>query len=216
LDRLTLLALAALLAAGCGDAGGDRPARLLDGRPAARFEPVPASVIASGRVVQLDDRADECLSASDRMNVAADAPAIERIGVDDESLTFASRDRAVVYACDGGIDSAGERNAPWCHTVLGELDAGHVLDPRLDVICRDRARRTLAYAFVDPLPGARWIGVRDEGYVELYEVLGGLPVRVAATRGVDLQDAAATFQLTQYDADGRELARGEMEAAVAG
>src|SRR5690349_18485693 len=110
-----LLAVAALLAAGCGEASGDRPARLLDGRPAARFEPVSGSVIASGRVVQLDDRADECLSASERMSIAADAPAIERIGVDDESLTFASRDGAVVYACDGGIDSAGERNSPWCH-----------------------------------------------------------------------------------------------------
>ena len=211
-----LLAALVSLACGCGEAGGSRPARLLDGRPASHFGPVEGSVIASGRVLQLDDRADECLSPSDQANVAADAPAVERIGVDGESLTFAGRDRSVVYACDGGIDSAGERNLPWCHTVLGRLDDGRVLDPRLDVICRDRARRPLAYAFVDPVAGARWIGVLQEGYVELYEVLAGLPVRVASTRAVDLGNASATLEITQYDADGRELVRGKMEAAVSG
>jgi hypothetical protein len=216
LDRLTVLSAAALLAAGCGDAGGSRTPRLLDGRPAARFGPVEGSVIASGRVLQLDDRADDCLSANDRASVAADAPAVERIGVEGESLTFASRDRSVVYACDGGSDPAGERAPPWCHAVLGEFDNGHVLDPRLDVICRGRTWKPLAYAFVDPVVRARWIGVQQDGYVELYEVLGGLPVRVASTRGVEPQNASATFEITQYDAAGRELVRGEMEAAVAG
>jgi hypothetical protein len=67
-----------------------------------------------------------------------------------------------------------------------------------------------------PVAGARWIGVRQDGYVEVNEVLGALPVRVATTRGIDLDDARATFELTQYDASGRELVHGEMEAAVAG
>jgi hypothetical protein len=51
-----------------------------------------------------------------------------------------------VYACDGGVDPAGERAPPWCGAVVGELDHRQVLDPRLDVICRDRMRRPLAYA----------------------------------------------------------------------
>jgi len=216
LDRLMLYAAGiALAAAGC-HAGGGPPARLLDGRPAAHFHPVGAGVIASGRVLDLDGRADGCLAAADEADVASDAPAIERIGVDSQSLTFANRDGSVVYACDGGIDPAGERSAPWCRTVLGELDAGRLLDPRLDVICRDRRGRPLAYAFVDPVAGARWVGVRQNGYVELYEVLAGLPVRVATTRGVDLERDRATLEVTQYDAEGRELVRGELEAAVAG
>jgi hypothetical protein len=121
-----------------------------------------------------------------------------------------------VYACDGGIDPAGERRLPWCGTVFGELEHGRLLDPRLDVLCRSRTGVALAYAFVEPVPGARWIGVRQEGYVELYEVLAGLPVRIASGRGVDLRTARATFEVTQYDVEGRELVSGEMEAAVAG
>jgi hypothetical protein len=218
LDRLMGLCTAAtavLVAAGCGSGGG-RPARLLDGRPAARFEPIDGSVIAFGRVVELDARADRCLTAADRASVAPDAPAVERIGVNADSLTFTSRDGSVVYACDGGVDPAGERAPPWCHAVVGELENDRVLDPRLDVICNDPSRRSLAYAFVDPIAGARWIGVRQDGYVELYEVLGGLPVRVASTSGIDVPNARATFEISQYDASGRELAHGEMEAAVAG
>jgi hypothetical protein len=164
----------------------------------------------------LDSRADECLADTDRANVAADTPAVERTGVDDESLTFASRDASVVYACDGGVDPAGEREPPWCRAVVGELEHGEVSDPRLDVICRDRRRRPLAYAFVEPVAGARWIGVREDGYVELYETLARLPVRVASTRGIDADDARATLEIAQYDRDGRELTHGEMEAAVAG
>lgn len=206
---------AVVIATGCG-AGGGRPTRLLDGRPVTSFEPVDGSVIAPARVVQVGARADACLTSADQANVAADTPAVERVGVDGESLTFAGRDGAVVYACDGGVDPAGERAPPWCHTVLGQLDHGHVLDPRLDVICRDRRRRSLAYAFVEPVAGARWIGVREDGYVELNEVLGDLPVRVATTSGIDLDNARTTFELMQYDTAGRELVHGEMEAAVAG
>jgi hypothetical protein len=205
----------AVLAAGCGDRDG-HPARLLDGRPVVKFDPVTGSVVTSAQLVPLGDRADECLSQADRANVAADTPAVERIGVDGESLTFASRDRSVLYACDGGIDPAGERVTRWCHTVVGSVDGGVLLDPRLDVICRDRARRPLAYVFVEPVAAARWIGVHEDGYIELYEVLGDLPVRVATTRGIDTGDARATFDISQYAAGGRELVSGEMEAAVAG
>jgi hypothetical protein len=216
LDRLMLnvAAAAAVLAAGCDDGAG-RPARLLDGRPAAHFRPVPDSVVGAGRVLQRAD-VDDCLTAADRATIPADALVVERTGVDSRSLTFANRERTRVYACDGGIDAAGERAPPWCSAVFGEVVDGRVLDPRLDVVCRDRARRPLAYAFVEPVAGARWIGVREGGYVELYEVLAGLPVRVAGTRGVDLENARATFEVAQYDAEGHELVHGALEAAVAG
>lgn len=220
LDRLMVaVAVAgAVAAAGCGH-GSVAPRRLLDGRPAARLTPVRGSVIASGRVLtrgELGRRFDECLSHADRENVAADATVVERVGVDGESLTFASRDGSGVYACDGGLDPAGERAPPWCHTVFGERQSGRLLDARLDVLCRDRRLRPLAYAFVEPVPGARWIGVMQAGYIEVYEVLGPLPVRVASTAGIDPEDARATFGVRQYDAAGRELVREELEAAVAG
>jgi hypothetical protein len=216
LDRLIFVTAGLVLTASSCGARAEPPTRLLDGGPATRFDPVPDGVIARARIVQLDNRADACLSETDRANVAADTLAVERVGVDDESLTFAGRDGSVVYACDGGVDPAGERDPPWCRGVVGELDHGRMTDPRLDVICLDRRRRPLAYAFVEPVAGARWIGVREDGYVELYEALGALPVRVASTRGIDADDARATLVLTQYDPHGRELAHGEMEAAVAG
>jgi hypothetical protein len=215
LDRLmcNVAAAAAVLAAGCGHGG--RPARLLDGRPAAHFRPVPDSVVGAARVLERADL-DDCLPAGERATVPADTLVVERIGVDSRSLTFANREQTRVYACDGGIDAAGERAPPWCAPVFGELVEGRLLDPRLDVVCRDRARRPLAYAFVDPVAGAHWIGIRQKGYVELYEVLAGLPVRVAGTRGVDAENARATLEVAQYDAEGHELVHGTLEAAVAG
>jgi hypothetical protein len=214
LDRVVAVTVV-LAVAGCGD-GVRRPARLLDGTPAAELAPVRGSVIATARLVELDGRADACLSPADRADVAADTSVVERIGVDGQSLTFASRDGSVVYACDGGIDPAGERAPPWCHTVVGELDGRRTIDARLDVVCVDRSYHPLAYAFVDPVAGAHWIGVEQNGYTELNEVLAGLPVRVATTRGVDAENARATLQITQYDAAGRLLVRGLLEVAVAG
>jgi len=41
-------------------------------------------------------------------------------------------------------------------------------------------------------------------------------VRVAAVRGIDVENDTAAFEVTQYDAAGRELVQGELEAAVAG
>ena len=141
---------------------------------------------------------------------------MERVGVDDESLTFRNRNGTGVYACDGGIDAAGEHRPPWCGEAFGALADGRLLDPRLDVSCRNRRGVPLAYAFVEPVAGAHWIGVDQGRYSEVYEVVAGLPVRVATTRRISLERARATFEITQYDVDGRELVTGDLEAAVAG
>lgn len=216
LDRLKLPVpvLAVCLAAACSGGGG-RPEHLLDGRRAREFRPVRNSVIAASRLLERAD-VQGCQAGDDRTGVASDAPVVERTGVDDHSITFASRDGSRVYACDGGIDPAGERAPPWCGGVVGERERGRLLDPRLDVVCVDRQHRPLAYAFVEPVARAGWIGVRQDGFVELYDVVAGLPVRVASRRGIDLENARAVFDVTQYDAAGRELVRQELEAAVAG
>jgi len=83
-------------------------------------------------------------------------------------------------------------------------------------LCRDKKGRTLAYAWVDPAAGVRWIGVDQGKYTEVYEVLARLPVRIASIRGIQAGRARATFDVTQYDGHGRELIRGKLEAAVAG
>jgi hypothetical protein len=214
-DRLTAAVVCALVlaASACGSSG--RPKQLLYGEPVSEFRPVPGSVIALGRALRgtmLGRRFAPCRPP----NVPADALVVERIGVFGESLTFADRGRTTLHSCDGGIDPAGEHSPPWCNRSAGLLIAGRLLDPRLDIICRDRRGRPLAYAWVEPVAGAHWIGVDQGAYTEIYEVLEPLPVRIAGTRHVDLARASARFEVTQYDVHGRELVRGLLEAAVAG
>ncbi len=217
LDRLSLtLLLAVVLLAGC-DSGGGRPERLLYGQAAQEFRPVPGSVIANGRVLNgttLGRRFTSCRPTG--AGVRTDAVVVERIGVFGESLTFADSGHKILYACDGGTDPAGERQPPWCGSSAGLLYGGKLLDPRLDILCRDRKGRPLAYAWVEPAAGVRWIGVDQGTYTEIYEVLAGLPVRIASAHGIQPGRARATFDVTQYDSQGKELVKGKLEAQVAG
>lgn len=218
LDRLSLsvLVLAVVLLAGC-DNGGDRPERLLYGEPAQEFRSVPGSVIALGRVLDgttLGSRFTSCRPAG--AGIRNDAVVVERIGAFGESLTFADPGHKTLYGCDGGTDAAGERKPPWCGNPAGLLYHAKLLDPRLDVLCRNRKGRPLAYAWVEPAAGVRWIGVDQGSYTEIYEVLAGLPVRIASARGVQPGRARATFDVTQYDSHGKELVKGKLEAQVAG
>ena len=219
LDRLRVAALLLVVVAAAACDSGGRPRKLLYGESAAEFRPVAGSVVTRARVLRRAThgaRFDACLVSADADAVAADAVVVERVGVDGESLTFATRDGRGVYACDGGRDPAGERRLPWCGLVFGERSDGRLLDPRLDVGCRDRRGRPLGYAFVEPIPAARWIGVAQHGYVEMYEALAGLPVRIASARGIDPAGARGSFRVRQYDARGRELLRADLEARVAG
>jgi hypothetical protein len=218
LDRLSLAALllAVVLLTGC-DSGSHRPERLLYGQAAQEFSPVPGSVIASGRVLDgttLGGRFTSCRPAE--AGIGNDAVVVERIGVFGESLTFADAGHKTVYACDGGTDAAGERKPPWCGNAAGRLISGKLLDPRLDVLCRDPKGRPLAYAWVEPAAGIRWIGVDQGTYTEVYETLAGLPVRIVSARGVQPSRARATFDVTQYDSHGKELFKGKLETQVAG
>jgi hypothetical protein len=218
LDRLNLVALllAVVLLAGC-ESGSHRPERLLYGQAAQEFSQVPGSVITLGRVLDgttLGGRFTSCRPAD--AGIQNDAVVVERIGVLGESLTFEDANHKTLYGCDGGTDAAGERKPPWCGNPAGLLVKGKLLDPRLDVLCRDLKGRPLAYAWVEPAAGARWIGVDQDTYTEIYEVLAGLPVRIASASGVQPSRARATLDVTQYDRDGKELIRGKLEAQVAG
>jgi hypothetical protein len=215
LDRLKPVALLLVLPLAASCAHGGRPKRLLDGAPALEFRPVAGSVIVLGRVLRGTTLGRRFLMCR-RGSAPRDALVVERIAVFAESLTFVDRRHKTVYACDGGVDPAGEHRPPWCGGSAGLLVGGRLLDPRLDVACRDRGGRPLAYAWVEPVAAAHWIGVDQGSYAEVYEVLAGLPVRVATTRNVRLESSSATFSVTQYDAHGRELVAGSLEARVAG
>jgi hypothetical protein len=211
-----VLLLAVVLLAGC-DTGGGRPERLLYGEAAQELKAVPESVIVIGRVLDgmtLGRRFTSCRPAG--VEIGNDAVVVERIGVFSESLTFADPGRKTVYACDGGTDPTGERKLPWCGSSAGRLFRGKLLDPRLDILCRDRRGRKLAYAWVEPAAGVRWIGVDQGAYTEIYEVLAGLPVRIASTRGIESGRARAAFDVAQYDNHGNEVIEGKLEAQVAG
>jgi hypothetical protein len=217
LDRLSvaILVVGAALLSGCDENASGRPDRLLYGEAAQEFAPVPNSVLTIGRVVDgttLGGRFERCRPD----DVQRDATVVERIGVFGQSLTFMDADGRIVYACDGGADPTHERTPPWCGASAGRLVGGKLLDPRLDVLCKDGSGDPLAYAWVEPASGAHWIGVDQGSYVEVYEALGHLPVRIASAREIDLGRAEATFAITQYDDHGDPLITGKLEARVAG
>lgn len=221
LDRLTHAALLAatlvLLATGCDD--GTRPGRLLNGETAPEFRPANGSAVTQTRVVSaafLGRRFASCLAETERVSFPSSTLVVERVGVFGQSLTFRDRGGQHLYSCDGGFGPTGERPAPWCGRSVGRLYDGRLLDPRLDVLCRDADGRRLAYAWVEPVAGSHWIGVDQGSYTEVYEVAAGLPVRIAIGRGIDEDAATATFELTQYGIHGKELLRSTLEAAVAG
>jgi hypothetical protein len=217
LDRLSLvlLVVVATLLAGCDKDNDKRPDTLLYGEAAQQFTPISGSVVTAGRVLS-GTTVGRRFSACKPDDVRNDATVVERIGVFAESLTFRAADGKTLYSCDGGTDPANERKPPWCGGSAGHLADGKLLDPRLDIICRDREGHPLAYVWIEPIAGARWIGVDQESYVELYEVLGEFPVRVASTRDVDLGRSSALLVISQYDEHGNQLITGKLEARVAG
>ncbi|MBA3733745.1 MAG: hypothetical protein H0W90_00890 [Actinobacteria bacterium] len=215
LDRLIVVALALVVVLSACDSDKGTPPQLLYGETAQELTAVPGSAIAIGRVLDAPTLGRRFTSCSP--GGAVDGGVIvERIGVFGESLTFGDKAGKTLYSCDGGTDPTRERRPPWCGGSSGRLVHGRLVDPRLDILCRDHEGRPLAYAWVEPVAGARWIGVDQGSYTEVYEVLAGLAVRVATSRGIQLGRSRATFAVTQYDAAGKALVEGPLEAAVAG
>ena len=141
---------------------------------------------------------------------------MERTGTVGGSVSFVSPGGAWLYTCDGTGVRADGASQPWCGESVGRLVHGRLRDPRLDILCRDRKRRIVAFAWVSPRRPVRWIALDQGSYTELYEVGGGLPVRVSSRRFVDSGRSRARFEVTQYDRAGHELVRSTLEARVAG
>lgn len=215
--------LAVALAVGALGCGGSPtpPSTLLDGSPARRapveIEGVP---IALSRVAIQDvesvtegSRVDDCIA--DHWPDEASGVAIHRIGVLDESVTFASRSGRSVSACDDTGNTGDGRT--WCGQAFGMLVKGSLRDPRLDLgSCLSEDDVPVAFAWVEPGPQTRYVVIHEAGFGVAYETAAGLPIRVATAAGVDVEHSRAVLVLSEHAADGRMIRAYELEAYVAG
>lgn len=185
-------------------------------RPPVELERVgDRAVLADVRVVRViaDDRIAASCVRSRAQNAGRTDRAVVRIGVASESVAF--RDAAGLWACDNstGVRETGRR---WCDGAFAQLRDGRLRDPRLSIGCTTRDGDPIGFAWVEPAARSRYVAVEQEGFVEVHEVAGALPVRVATTRDVDLERARATFDVSEHDRAGRLVRRYRLEAVVAG
>lgn len=167
---------------------------------------VPAAAAVAGSL------AGACLREWARA-VRPTADVVERVGVQTESVTI--RAGSSLYGCDNS-PGPRENDRRWCGMSFGTLYGGHLRDPRLDILCTVADGSPVAFVWVEPTRRARYVVVRQQGFAEVYETTGGLPVRLAATEGVDVEEARATVDVSEHDGRGGLIRRYVLEARVAG
>jgi hypothetical protein len=220
--RVVLVALAALVQVACLE-GDEPPSRLVDGSP-ARAPSVtlagvsPRQVETEAAVLDLRDAANRpvarCL-ATTREHVPH-APIVRRVGVDGASVTYRTASGRGLVACDGTALRAGD-GLTWCGVALAQMRDERLLDPRLDLAsCSKPSGKSVAFTWVEPGPRTRYVAVRRHGFVEVYPVVAGLPVRVATTSGIDLDTSSASFDVSEHDAESRRLRSYTLRTRVAG
>lgn len=219
---LVLTAIVALVQTACFG-GGERPARLADGSPARR----PSVALDGARSSQVETRATamdprgalpsavaSCLAATREHRPRA--PLVSRVGVDGASVTFRTASGGSLVACDGNAFHAGP-DEPWCGRALGRVRDGRLLDPRLDLAaCSTSYSDPIAFAWVEPERGARYVVVRRHGFDEVYRAVAGLPVRITTTSDIDLETSSASFAVSEHDRSGRLLRSYTLRVRVAG
>jgi hypothetical protein len=220
--RAVLVALAALVQVACLGGGGP-PSQLVDGSP-ARTQSVRLAGVSSRQVatkaaaLDLRDTAAgpvaRCLAAT-REQVPR-APIVRRVGVDGASVTFRTASGHGLVACDGTALNT-QRDLTWCGTALARVRDKRLLDPRLDLAsCSTPSGDSVAFAWVEPGPRTRYVAVGRHGFVEVYRVIAGLPVRVATTSGIDPRTSSASFDVSEHDAEGQRFHSYTLRTSVAG
>jgi hypothetical protein len=209
-----------LVYGGCG--GSEHRATLADGSPGA---PPPAvlkelgasAILTTVHIVSmrsLDARGRACVALTAGRALTPDEMLIERIDHFGASVTFRPRNGPFMFGCTAAARRPGVLGS-WCGHVVGEIRAGHLVDPRLDIACRSPEGQAIGSAWVEPVAGARWIVVRDHALVQIYRAAASLPVRVT-TPVVDVPTATAVFRIEQYDAQGSRVSEATVRTAVAG
>jgi hypothetical protein len=144
------------------------------------------------------------------------APIVRRVGVDGASVTYRTTSGRDLVACDGSA-LGGEHGSTWCGVALARVRNEHLLDPRLDLAsCSTPSGDSVAFAWVEPGPRTRYVALGRHGFAEVYPVIAGLPVRVAATSRLDLDTSSASFDVSEHDATGKLLRSYTLRAHVAG
>jgi hypothetical protein len=224
LARVLVATACSLAVAACNDGRTDEvPATLLDGTPARELSAdlegidrpaVLTSVWASDvRAATASAAAAACLERADGDRPSG--PIVTRVSVSGESVTFRNRSGDGLYGCDNS-EGSRENGRRWCGVAFGRVDDGHLRDPRLGLGgCTTKDGRPLGFAWIEPISGAKYVGIDHDSYVEVYELAGGLPVRVT-TGDVDVERSGASFRVSEHAADGRLLRRYRLEASVAG
>jgi hypothetical protein len=139
---------------------------------------------------------------------------ITRVGISGETVTF--RGRSAVGGCDASRRAGGGR-AQWCGGSYGRLFDGRLRDPRLDIAgCRTSEGRLVAFAWINPRRGVRYVVIRREGFAEIYPVVRGLQVRVATTSGIASDPIEVSLDVSEHDAEGRALRAYRLTASPAG
>ena len=223
-----LLAIAVLAPATAGcvhdDAGGAAgPSALYDGTdtvdaPAgvAKLEkPVVVGRARATTLRELGRRGRACARRFEPPAIPATAAVVHRVGVAAETLTLLHSARRTIVACEDAPREL-EHHGDWCGGSSGHLFAGRLRDPRVELSnCQTSEGETIGFAWITPTSRTRWIAIEEHEYFELYEVVGGLPVRVS-TSGVRVRDSRVVFDYRELAADGAQLARERMDAGVAG
>jgi hypothetical protein len=141
--------------------------------------------------------------------------AVLRVGVEGISVTLGDGSSTGVYACDATFRSVHGRT--WCGVAFGHRVEGRLMDPRLDLGgCSSATDRLVAFAWIEPENGTRYVVVHHDGFAEAYEVAAGLPVRVTTTENVDRHRSRATFDVSEHAASGALRHRYLLTAVVSG
>lgn len=213
-----------MLVAACDGNDDGAPTTLMNGAKAAELpvdlegveNPAVLTSVTVRRVDEIEGASAVATCLQQDWDDLPYGPIVMRVGVSGESVTFRNRSRRGLYGCDNS-QGAREEDRRWCGGAFGQLDGGHLRDPRLDMgACTTREGGLLGFAWIEPGPGAKYVVVQQPGYAEVYEVGGGLPVRVTTTSDVEIEGSRATFELSEHDANGRVIRRYRVDARVAG
>jgi hypothetical protein len=213
---------ASVAMAGC--TGRDSPPRVLvDGtptaEPAVRLQAPTPQIQTKVAVVDYHSakpgtQAAQCLATVH--DHVSKGHVVERIGVNGASVTLRTSSTRGLIACDR---SAGHRagESRWCGRAFGRVAHGRLRDPRLDLAsCLTVDGGPIAFAWFEPGRDTAYVAVRQHGYVEVYRVAGGLPLRLTTASGIDLETSSARFEVSEHDGGGTLLRSSVLDARVAG